>query len=327
MASSAIHHFTDPFTYQSALPAAQLEFLPTKNGSFCVELTKITLDRLWIERGKESLPRISHGVISPQRVLVNFLTDANQPEWRHCGTNASPGEIVVNDQNEMHRQTRASSRWGAMSLTLDDLAAAGTALVGHPVMRPSVTVVIKPSPALMSRLLALNKAAVQLARTAPDILTNPQVARALENELTHAMVMCLTENIQVKRSAGTQRHSMLMGRLEEFLSEHESGALYVADICTAIGASERTLRAICQEHLGMGLIRYLRLRRMHLVRRALLQAAPGLSTVTRIAANYGFWELGRFSVEYRARFGETPLATLRRPPIHDKFIRAPSEFA
>lgn len=77
----------------------------------------------------------------------------------------------------------------------------------------------------------------------------------------------------------------------------------------------------------MGLISYLRLRRMHLVRRALLRAAPGSSTVTRIAADYGFWELGRFSIEYRARFGESPSATLRRPPAHDKFIRAPSEFA
>jgi hypothetical protein len=36
------------------------------------------------------------------------------------------------------------------------------------------------------------------------------------------------------------------------------------------------------------------------------------STVTGIATDYGFWELGRSSVAYRALFGESPLETLRR---------------
>jgi hypothetical protein len=30
--------------------------------------------------------------------------------------------------------------------------------------------------------------------------------------------------------------------------------------------------------------------------------------------NFGFWELGRFSVTYRRLFGELPLASLHRPP-------------
>jgi AraC-like DNA-binding protein len=64
----------------------------------------------------------------------------------------------------------------------------------------------------------------------------------------------------------------------------------------------------------MGPLRYLWLRRMEQARRALAICDPTAATVTEIATNYGFWELGRFSVTYRTLFGESPSATLRRPP-------------
>ena len=56
-----------------------------------------------------------------------------------------------------------------------------------------------------------------------------------------------------------------------------------------------------------------RLRRMHLTRRALLRADPSTATVTEIATEFGFWELGRFSVAYKALFGESPSRSLGRP--------------
>ena len=203
---------------------------------------------------------------------------------------------------------------GYLSLTPENLAEAGTALAARPVLRPSVTMVIRPPAKPMSRLVSLHATAGDLAKTAPHILANGEVARAIENALIEATVLCLSGDNEQERSLANQRHSLIMSRFEEFLASHRTVPVYLAEICAVVGASERTLRACCREQLGMGPIKYLHLRRMHLARRALCASTSGGSTVTRIAANHGFWEFGRFSVEYRNLFGESPVTTLNRRP-------------
>jgi AraC-like DNA-binding protein len=94
-------------------------------------------------------------------------------------------------------------------------------------------------------------------------------------------------------------------------------------LCAATGVSESTLRRCCHEYLGMGPNRYLWLRRMHHARWALLRADPAKATVTAIATDQGFWELGRFSVYYRWLFDESPSATLQRPPQDRPKINRP----
>ena len=131
-------------------------------------------------------------------------------------------------------------------------------------------------------------------------------------------------------TAGGLRHNAMIARFEAFLEANPETPLYLPEICTAIAASERTLRIACEEHLGMGPIRYLALRRMHLVRRALLRAVSSTTTVTRIATDHGFWELGRFSVNYRTMFGETPsvdIAATTERPAHNLLNRPSSLMA
>jgi AraC-like DNA-binding protein len=51
---------------------------------------------------------------------------------------------------------------------------------------------------------------------------------------------------------------------------------------------------------------------MQMARIALGDAWHARETITEVAMRHGFPELGRFSVAYRALFGESPSATLRR---------------
>jgi AraC-like DNA-binding protein len=225
----------------------------------------------------------------------------------------SSRDIVVVRSDEMHHRTSGDCHFGAMSLTTDDFEAAHAAITGHEFSESSVKHLFRPSADLMARLVNLHGMVGQMAKTTPDILTFPEVAKALEQQLIHLMIRCLAEGDSHGLTAGGRRHDMIVARFEEFLEANPDQPLYSTEICAAIGVAERTLRAACEQHLGMGPVRYLSLRRMHLVRRALLRADPSMATVTRLATDHGFWELGRFSVAYRALFGESPSDSLRRP--------------
>ena len=109
-----------------------------------------------------------------------------------------------------------------------------------------------------------------------------------------------------------QRHAAIIGRFHQFIERYADEAMYLPELCKEVGASERTLRACCHKHLGMGPKRYLRVLRMNMFRKALQESTTATATVTEIATSYGFWQFGRLAAEYKALFGEAPSATLQR---------------
>src|SRR5262245_59042651 len=248
MPASRAFSFTDPHRYQAAIRASNIEFFPTAKGVFNAELIQIDLSRLWLQRGSETLPAISHGVITARRVVIEFLTRQGQPAFQHNGIKVSPGEIVINDWRLVHRRCSAPHHWGSLSLTPADLAAAGRALTGRELSVPSVTRIVRPAPEPMMRLLTLHEDAARLAMTAPEKLAHPQVARCLEQALIHAMIRCWTEGTCVEPCPRVRKHSAVMARLEDFLAANHDRPAYLTEICAATGVSERSLRACCHEH-------------------------------------------------------------------------------
>jgi AraC-like DNA-binding protein len=110
------------------------------------------------------------------------------------------------------------------------------------------------------------------------------------------------------------RPPQIVHRLDEFLQAHFDEPIYMAQLCDVTGVSERSLRNACHAVCGTSPKRYLMRRRMEAVRHALANAQPGEATVTRIATDYGFFELGRFAAVYSSLFGERPSETLRGGP-------------
>ena len=126
------------------------------------------------------------------------------------------------------------------------------------------------------------------------------------------MFGCIAEPALQTASSAWGKQSVILRRFRAALEENVDQPVYILEICQSMGVAERTLRVHCRDHLGMSPKQYLLLRRLNLAHRALCAADPSTTTVTEVATRFGFWELGRFAVAYRAWCGESPLASLRR---------------
>jgi AraC-like DNA-binding protein len=319
MPYSATRTFADPDMYFAGIRNLQIDGVITKRGEFRAESTRIDLHRLWMHRFDESLPRIMRVTPSGKRSMILFATDPCQPTLQVTGIETSQDQFAVIGLDwPYYLRSSAVCRWGTMSLVPEDLAAVSEAIIGRPLIPPSFPRCTSPPAPVASRLLRLLETAGHLAKTAPDILAKPEVARAIEEALLEAMILCLTEGHSDGVRNVHRHRARVMRRLEEVLTSTPDRPLYMPQLCTTVGASYTMLRDCCQDYLGMSPKRYLWLRRMQLVRRALRSADAEKRTVTEIATDYGFWELGRFAGAYRSLFGEAPSAVLRRPPEDPK---------
>jgi AraC-like DNA-binding protein len=106
-----------------------------------------------------------------------------------------------------------------------------------------------------------------------------------------------------------QAQTLIVKIAEEFALSQSDDHLYVSDLCKVAGVSERTLEYAFKAVMRLTPVTYLIRLRLHRVRRVLLAATQGSTTVSTEALNWGFWHFGEFSRAYRDCFGELPSET------------------
>jgi len=312
MPSSAVYTFTDPDDWTTTFRGSRAQLTITARGQFAAKLTWIGLHRLQMQRFFDNLPRILHTAHLRRRATISFLAPQGPPQ-RWGTIDMDPADIMFHNLDQEHFQQAsgfASSHF--MSLPVEDLGSVGETMIGCELTPPKDALLFRPEPYAITKLRRLHAAAGRLAEEAPEVLANPDAARGLEQALIEAMVGCLGAGSVHEDSVAQRQHELIMRRFHRVLEEKPGQSLYVTEVCKLIRVSERTLEVCCQEQLGVGPKRYLVLRRLHLARQALREAAPDRTTVTEIATRYGFWHFGRFAGAYQSLFEELPAVTLHR---------------
>jgi AraC-like DNA-binding protein len=136
--------------------------------------------------------------------------------------------------------------------------------------------------------------------------------RAMEQELVDVLISCLTNSEERAETPAMRRASDIMVCFERMLANSPLERWSVAELRSSAGVSERTFRGYCDTFLGTAPYQYMRLRRLMLVRAAILRTDGASTKIGDLARAGGFTEPGHFAALYRITYGETPSATRRR---------------
>jgi AraC-like DNA-binding protein len=144
------------------------------------------------------------------------------------------------------------------------------------------------------------------------VAANPMMAGMYEQLIITGLLLYQPNTYSAALARPAARPtSQEVKRAVDFMQSRLRSPITLADVVTASGIPGRTLIKHFKDEWGTSPMRYLRDARLRRVHEALARARP-TDSVTDIALMWGFNHLGRFAVEYRSRFGETPSDTLRR---------------
>jgi AraC-like DNA-binding protein len=313
MPDSVTSTFSEPEDYEDALRKEGCRGLViTGWGQFRAQLTQITLHRLRLSAAEEQLPRIAFITVPNDTIVIAFpIDDGTAPVGRRVKTR-SQEIMVLSPGEQVHLRTIGPRRWGAIWFPAEELAQYGSAMMGVPFVAPIATRRWRAPHKAIGRLRGLHAAAIRMAATRPQALVDADAARGLEQQLIDATVDCLSAGSAGEDTRCGRRNRDIMARFEQLLQQGLCRLVPMAETCAALDVSERLLRSLCAEYLGMSPTAYDRRRRMSLARRSLRLGALETASVSEVARHYGFRNLGCFAINYRAAFGESPSATLRR---------------
>jgi len=142
-----------------------------------------------------------------------------------------------------------------------------------------------------------------------EMPTSKIILKELEDDLLSSFVLYSDEDIHDRK---TYRHdaSCHLNRAEEYICSNLKRPITRDQLAGVANRSIRTLSRAFERKYGIGPMAFIKQRRLDAAYLDLVNAKPEVTTVAQVAFNYGFTHAGKFAIEYRKVFGESPSTSL-----------------
>jgi AraC family ethanolamine operon transcriptional activator len=315
-AATAVRHerYTEPADLRDSIAGVAMQVTPLRHDDFYADITTIRMGDVVLVYG-ECSPLSLVGAPTPGTVALQFPLDNVEtltlngrplPALGFCLH--APGAQLVRSNTQANSYSLLVMSPEVADRHLGDEA-------GRLMLPAAQSEMRVARPEDWERMARLVRAAGTIAREHPDILLFEHPRQALRSSLlgvAHDLVQGSWKLAQPARGPGSEVwHQTVLGA-EAYLNAHLDRPIYTEELCKELGISPAKLAEAFHALLGTSPHRYLKLRRLNLVRAALSRRDREPPLIKTVALSHGFWHLGQFSHDYREHFGETPSQTLAR---------------
>lgn len=297
-----IFRFTDIDQFRSSVRQLSVEFTPLVRR---ISAEQAILNLVGCDLNfTKSFPRIIDAQLAPDCTAVGFSMDDGVP-IRFNGVDRDKAVIVIGRGGAVYSAVERTPRQYASIVF-----ASGMDNRGWPETGPSFKI-FETSVEAQQSLRRLVSEVLSLSSRAIEPVEVNIIAAGIKESLLAAVDTAFADVVPTRWAAraNSTRKFKIFQDLRAALAGHVGGPIYSGEIARQIGVPVRTMHDAVQRYRGISLHRYLRLRRLWLVRQALL---AGTHSVKASALAFGFWHMGDFSRAYRQQFDETPSETLAR---------------
>jgi AraC-like DNA-binding protein len=297
-----VFRYSDVDAFRSSVRNLNVDFTPLAR-KISAEQTILNLPGCDVNYTK-SFPRIIDAQIGPNSTAVGFTMDDGVP-MRFNGVERDRTVIVIGHGGAAYTAVERTARQYVSIVFTPEIEDRGWPQTG-----PNFKM-FETTEAAQDRLRTLTLQVLFASPQFAEVSEITGASAAIRESLLAAIDGAFADVVTAKWAtrANVTRQFKVFRDVQAVLSSDVGHPIYSGEIAKQIGVSVRTLHDAVQRYRGMSLHRYLRLRRLWLVRQRL---RAGTQSIKACALAFGFWHLGDFSRIYRAQFGESPSETVAR---------------
>ncbi|MCP4620125.1 MAG: helix-turn-helix transcriptional regulator [Bradyrhizobium sp.] len=302
--------------FGEVIVGARRKVIQIQDGKLRGRLAHASLGRLRIDLANFNLGLRTSGVSGKDGIVLGMLA-ASADRVTRFTYESQPGDVMVTPPGTEHENRYyGGASVIVASILSDDISAsfASEGALSDPAawQRSHFKGNACTAESVIPRLQSL------VARLG-DASLNAEAAEFWKRAVIEAMSASVVEGLSSERDGPLPSALKIVRQVDEYLDAAEPAPIHISQICSHLRLSRRTLHRAFHEALGIGPITYLRHRRLCAVHSA-LRAPKDIRTISDIALQHGFQNLGRFACYYRELFGEYPSET--RAQIHERTTEA-----